>query len=314
MLQHCPKLILAPMAGYSDYPFRKIAREFGADEVVTELVSANAIVRNNRKTIEMMRLREDERPASIQIFGSDPVIMAEAAKIVEEYNPLFIDINMGCPIRKIVRNGAGAALLENPGQTAKMVKAVVDAVKTPVSIKIRTGKNSASKTGLETAMLAADCGVSRITVHARTVADMFTGPVDYDSVAYLKKRLSVEIIGNGGITSIGGAKEWLKRTGCDGLMIGRGAVGHPSIFRAIREGIEELPKEEAETVLHHIDIVEKHCGGAGFGPMRAHLIFYSKGYSSAKSFRNDAILAKSYDEMRNVVMEYMGKLDEVEAI
>ncbi len=300
------------MAGFTDYPFRRLAREFGADEVVTEMVSANAVVRNNRKTLKMLRLHDDERPASIQIFGSDPAVMAEAAKIVESFDPLFIDINMGCPVRKVVRNGAGSALLNNKETAVKIMKDVVDAVKTPVSVKIRTGKNAADKTGLDIALLAADCGVRRVAVHARTVADGFTGPVDYDFVALLKKRVDVEVIGNGGITSVEKAREWMDRTGCDGLMVGRGAIGRPLIFKAIRENKDYLPKEESVMVLRHIDLMEEFAGPGGVGSMRGHLVHYSKGFDEARSFRKAVVSARSYNELRAVVVEYMD--DNVEVV
>ncbi|MBI3793674.1 MAG: tRNA-dihydrouridine synthase [Nitrospinae bacterium] len=305
MLKDCQKLILAPLAGYTDYPFRLLARENGADEVVTELVSANAIVRNNKKTLQIMRLYENERPASIQIFGSDPVVMGEAAVIAEQYSPLFIDINMGCPVRKVRSNGAGSALLDRPDIAGKIVKSVVDSVKkTPVSVKIRTGKSSENKSGLVVALLAEEFGATRITVHARTVLDGFNGPVDYDFVADLKKKVKVEVIGNGGITSLEQARTWLE-TGCDGLMIGRGAVGRPSIFHAIRAGMETFPPEKVETVIRHIDLVEQHLGQKGMGPMRAHLVYYSKGFGNAKSFRREVLAARSFAEWRTVVTEYM---------
>ncbi len=300
------------MAGFTDYPFRRLARELGADEVVTELVSANAIVRNNRKTLQMLRLHDDERPASIQIFGSDPAVMAEAAKIVETFNPLFIDVNMGCPARKVTRTGSGSALLGEPEKAEKIMRSVIGAVTTPVSIKIRTGKNPADKTGLEVAQRAADCGIKRITVHARTVADGFGGPVDYDTVAYLKKRLAVEIIGNGGIVSARDAALWVERTGCDGLMIGRGAIGRPSIFGAVRDKVEDAPKERLETVLRHIDLMEEFAGPGGLGPMRGHLIHYSKGFDEARSFRKAVVSARSFEGLRAVVVEYMN--DKVEVV
>jgi nifR3 family TIM-barrel protein len=299
------------MAGFTDYPFRLLAREFGADEVVTELVSANAIVRNNVRTFKIMRLHEDERPASIQLFGSDPGVMAEAAVVAEKLSPLFIDINMGCPVRKVTQTGSGSALLETPEVAGKIIKSVVDAVKTPVSIKIRTGKSGASKSGLVVALHAADCGVKRITVHARTVADGFNGPVNHDFVADLKKRTNVEIIGNGGINSLQDARFWLERTGCDGLMVGRGAIGRPSLFRAIREEREDFPQESIGTVLRHIELMEKHLGDGGLGPMRGHLIYYSKGYGNARSFRKAILSARSFGELRGVVREYMENLEVV---
>ncbi len=302
MLSDNIKLILAPMAGFSDQPFRRLCREFGADEVVTELVSANALVRDNKKTFDMIRIHEDERPASVQIFGSDPAIMAEAARRVEAVNPEYIDINMGCPARKIVKNGAGAALLEDPELAARIVKKVVDAVKIPVSVKIRTGKNAENKTGMETALRAADCGASRITIHARTVSDGFSGPIDYRFVRELKNSVQAQIIGNGDINSSGDALRWLEESGCDGLMIGRGAIGRPSLFGAIRAGEEPPNAEEVEIVLRHCEWMEEYYGPKrALGPMRGHLMYYSRGISTARSFRREVNNAAGFDELKETV-------------
>ena len=301
------------MAGFSDQPFRRLCREFGADEVVTELISSNAIVRDNKKTLDMIRIHEDERPASVQIFGSDPDIMADAARRVEAANPEYIDINMGCPARKIVKNGGGAALLEDPKLAARIVKKVVDAVSVPVSIKIRTGKNAASKTGMETALRGADAGVSRITVHARSVSDGFSGPIDFQFVRELKNSVNVEIIGNGSINSSADAKRWLDESGCDGLMIGRGAVGRPSLFGAIRAGLEPPNGEDTETVLRHCVWMEEYYGPKrALGPMRGHLMYYSHGTSTARTFRRAVNDAADFDELKEIVsQQFMSNIENI---
>ncbi len=304
------KLILAPMAGFSDQPFRRLARRFGADEVVTELISANALVRENQKTFEMAAIHPDERPASIQIFGAEPAVMAEAARRVEPLQPLFIDINMGCPAKKVTRNGAGAALLDDPRHAAAVIEAVVKAVKIPVSVKLRTGRNSASKTGLEVARRAADVGIARITLHARTVADAFHGPIDYEAAATLRAGLpaSVELIGNGDIHGAADARRWLERTGVNGLMIGRGAVGHPSVFAAVKNGVEPPAAEEAATVLLHIDWMEEFYGlQRALGPLRGHMMYYCKGLAAAKQFRKEAMHVPTVAALRELVAGYFGK-------
>lgn len=294
------------MAGFSDQPYRRIARLFGADEVVTELISANALVRENKRTHDMAAIHEGERPASIQIFGSDPAVMAEAARRIEYLQPLFIDINMGCPAKKVTRNGAGSALLENPQRAASIVKAVSDAVKTPVSIKIRTGKNHQSKTGLDVARLAADAGAKRITVHARTVADAFSGPIDYDAVARLRADLPhIELIGNGDIHTTDDARRWLERTGVDGLMIGRGAVGHPSVFAAIKRGEPAPAVEDSATVLQHITWMEEFFGARRcIGPLRGHIMYYSKGLPDARRFRQEVTELERLEELKQLVARY----------
>ncbi len=294
------------MAGFSDQPFRRVARLFGADEVVTELISANALVRENQRTHDMAAIHEGERPASIQIFGSDPAVMAEAARRVEYLQPLFIDINMGCPAKKVTRNGAGSALLNDPRHAASIVKAVVDAVKTPVSIKIRTGKNHQSKTGLDVARFAADAGAKRITVHARTVADAFSGPIDYDAVARLRADLPhIELIGNGDIHSTDDARRWLERTGVDGLMIGRGAIGHPSVFAAIKRGEPSPSVESTATILQHIEWMEEFFGARRcIGPLRGHMMYYSKGLPEAKRFRQEVTDLEDLHEMKELISQY----------
>lgn len=308
------KLILAPMAGLSDQPCRRMARLFGADEVVTELISANAFVRENKKTVALAALHEDERPASIQIFGSDPAVMAEAARRVEHFQPLFIDINMGCPAKKVVRNGAGSALLENPARAAAIVKAVSDAVKVPVSIKIRTGKNHQSKTGLDVARLAADAGAKRITVHARTVADRFCGPIDYDAVAQLRADLPhIELIGNGDIHNVDDARRWLERTGVDGLMIGRGAVGHPSIFSAIKRGEQAPDVEDAATIMQHVGWMREFLGDRRcIGPLRAHMMYYSKGLVDARRFRQEVTVLENLENLKELVERFFSKNKEAQ--
>jgi len=298
-------LILAPMAGFSDQPFRRLAREFGADEVFSEMVSANALVREHPRTRNMMRLHANEKPATIQIFGADPEVMAEAALMAEATGCSFLDINMGCPARKIVKNGAGSALLDNPGLAAKIVKKVARAVKTPVSVKIRTGKNPQNKTGFNVALMAEDCGAKRISVHARSVADGFSGPVDYDFVAELKKRLSVEVIGNGGIKSPGDAREWINRTDCDGLLIGRGAIGRPSIFTAIKTGADKPGMEDCKIILRHCDLIERfYDEKRALGPMRGHLMYYSKGLQTAGKFRKEINNAQTFGELKRIIRKH----------
>lgn len=307
------KLVLAPMAGFSDQPFRRLCRRFGADEVVTELLSANAIIRNGKKTLRLAEIHNEEMPAAIQIFGEDPQVMAEAAKRVEGEGCSSIDINMGCPARKVRKHGAGSALLERPALAVKVVKSVVDAVKIPVSVKIRVGKNNEEKTGREVAIGAAENGAYRITIHARTVEGMFSGPVDYDFAAEIKGSVSVEVIGNGGIYTVNDALRWVEKTGVDGLMIGRGAIGRPSIFNAIRSGYEGPVIEELETILLHCEWMEEYYGPKyGIGPMRGHLMYYIKGFSEAKRFRAAVNSSNSFDEIKDTVTKYF--INELESV
>lgn len=305
MLINEKKLILAPMAGFSDQPFRRLCRRFGADEVVTELLSANAIVREGKKTLRLAEIHPEEMPAAIQIFGEDPQVMAEAAKRIEGEGCSSIDINMGCPARKVRKHGAGSALLETPTLAVKVAKSVVDAVKIPVSVKIRVGKNSECKTGRDVAIGASESGVYRVTIHARTVEGMFSGPIDYDFVAEIKDKITAEVIGNGGIYSLAEAEEWVEKTGVDGLMIGRGAIGRPSIFNSIKNGLEGSIIEDMETILLHSHWMEEYYGPKyGIGPMRGHLMYYIKGFEDAKRFRAAINSSDSFGEMRDTIASY----------
>jgi len=302
------KLILAPMAGFSDQPFRRLCRKMGADEVVTELLSANAIIRDSKKTLRLAEIHPDEIPAAIQIFGEDPQVMGEAAKRLEGEGCASIDINMGCPAKKVRRHGAGSALLETPSLAVEVVKSVVDAVKIPVSVKIRVGKNNESKTGRDVAIGASDNGAYRITIHARTIEGMFSGPIDFDFVAEIKESVSAEVIGNGGIYNVNDAVEWVEKTGVDGLMVGRGAIGRPSIFNAIRNGSEASVIEDIETILLHCEWMEEYYGPKyGIGPMRGHLMYYVKGFSDAKRFRASVNCANSFAEIKDTVARYFEK-------
>jgi len=308
MIDEEMKLILAPMAGFSDQPFRRLCKKMGADEVVTELLSSNALVRDHKRTFKMAEIHQGERPASIQIFGRDPSIMAESAMLLEPLNPLFIDVNMGCPVKKVVKNGAGSALLENPKLAGEIVKKVVDAVKCPISVKIRTGKNAQNKTGFDTALAVADNGAKRITIHARTVAEHFSGEPDFEFVAKLRKRLSIELIGNGGINSYDDTINWIKKTGVDGLMIGRGAVGYPSIFKSIQNKENSRTVEELETIMLHISYMEEfYHPKQAIGPMVGHLMQYSKGIIDARKFRSDIASVGDYNELKKIAKEFFSR-------
>ena len=234
------ELVLAPMAGFTDSPFRRIARKHGASLTFTELISSEGIVRSNRKTLELFRYTGEERPIGIQIIGKDPIVMGDAARIVEEMNPDLIDINVGCPDRKVSRNGSGAALLGNPRLLDLIVKSVVRSVKKPVSAKIRIGLDNENKNYLEIVKLLEDSGISMISVHGRTKAQMFCGKADWDIIKKVRENSRVPIIGNGDVRSHLEARERLKFSGCNAVMIGRGAIGNPWILSGHNPTVREI--------------------------------------------------------------------------
>ena len=244
-------VILAPMAGVTDLPFRLLCREQGAGCVVTEMVSAKAILYNNRNTKELMQIHPQERPAAIQLFGSDPDIMAQIAARIEDGPYDFIDVNMGCPVPKVVNNGEGSALMKNPKQAEKVLSAMVKAVKKPVTVKFRKGFNDTSVNAVEFAKMAEGSGVAAVAVHGRTREQYYSGKADWDIIRQVKEAVKIPVIGNGDIFTPQDAGRMMEETGCDGIMVARGAKGNPWIFRRINHYLdtgEILPGPSIEEI------------------------------------------------------------------
>ena len=244
-------VILAPMAGVTDLPFRLLCREQGAGCVVTEMLSAKAILYNNRNTKELMQIHPQERPAAIQLFGSDPDIMAQIAARIEDGPYDFIDVNMGCPVPKVVNNGEGSALMKNPKQAEKVLSAMVKAVKKPVTVKFRKGFNNTSVNAVEFAKMAEGSGVAAVAVHGRTREQYYSGKADWDIIRQVKEAVKIPVIGNGDIFTPQDAGRMMEETGCDGIMVARGAKGNPWIFRRINHYLdtgEILPGPSIEEI------------------------------------------------------------------
>ena len=242
------QVILAPMAGVSDLPFRLLCKEQGAGMVCTEMVSAKAIAYHNRNTIPLLAVSEEERPVSLQLFGSDPDIISEMAAYIEERPFDILDINMGCPVPKIVRNGEGSALMREPKLARRVVEAVVSASTKPVTVKIRAGWNDAEKNAAEVAQAIEAGGASAVCVHGRTREQFYSGHADWNIIAAVKKAVRIPVIGNGDVTDVTSAYRMMQETGCDFVMIGRGALGNPWIFeglaRAWDAGVFDAPRTE----------------------------------------------------------------------
>ncbi|WP_346353650.1 tRNA dihydrouridine synthase DusB [Azotosporobacter soli] len=305
-------VILAPMAGVTDQPFRLLVREMGCGLVYSEMVSDMGLVYQNERTLEMLRIEKKERPVALQIFGSDPAAMAKAAKIVAAVEPEIIDINMGCPAQKIVKNGEGSALMRTPDLAYRIMAAVVEAVDIPVTVKIRSGWNLENRNAVEMAKLAEQAGVAAIAVHGRTREQFYSGQADWDIIKAVKESVSIPVIGNGDIRSPQDAARMLKETGCDAVMIGRGAQGNPWLFRQVVRYLADgtlLPgpnlDERIDMVLRHLDMLTEHKGEyIAVREMRCHASWYTKGLRRASELRLRFNQAQSKADFAAVMAEF----------
>lgn len=297
---------LAPMAGVTDRAFREICLEYGASYVVSEMVSSKGLTMHDRKSGMLMTLGEIEHPAAIQIFGCEPETMAEAAKKAEAAGCVAVDINMGCPAPKVAGHGGGSALMKDPELAARIAEACVKAVKVPVTCKIRTGWDENSLNAVEMAKLLESAGASAITVHGRTRKQMYASPVNYDMIREVKNALSIPVIGNGDIVDAESAKFVYDTTGCDFIMIGRGALGAPWVFRQINEfftlgKVVTLPtvEEKMNVMINHISRLCEYKGDyVGIREARKHAGWYIKGMKGAAAFRRDIGTLESLDQLK----------------
>ena len=286
-------VILAPMAGVTDLPFRLLCRKMGAGLVCMEMVSAKAIFYNNKNTEGLLEIHPEEMPASLQLFGSDPEILAQMAARIQERPFSVLDFNMGCPVPKVVNNGEGSALMKQPGLAEKILTGLVRAVKKPVTVKLRKGFDDSCCNAAELARIAEACGVAAVAVHGRTREQYYSGRADWDIIRQVKEAVKIPVIGNGDVNSPEAAKAMLEQTGCDGVMIGRAAQGNPWIFRDTVHFLEtgSLPpppsvEEKKRMVLEHAALQLQYKGEyTAVREMRKHLAWYTAGMPHSARFR-----------------------------
>ncbi len=288
-------IILGPMAGVSDLPFRILCREMGAGLVCMEMVSAKAITYKNKNTAMLMEIHEDEHPVSLQLFGSEPDIMQQAVEMIKERPYDILDVNMGCPVPKVVGNGEGSALMKNPELIEKIVAALVQVSDRPVTVKIRKGFNEASINAVECALAAEQGGAAAVAVHGRTREQYYSGKADWTIIRDVKEALHIPVIGNGDVVDGESAQRMFDETGCDGVMVARAAQGNPFLFREIKSFFEEgkecdrpTPQEIYDTVMRHADLQLKYKGEyIGIREMRKHVSWYTYGMPGSAKFRNE---------------------------
>ena len=311
-------VFLAPMAGYTDSAFRILCSQKGAALVYTEFVSADGIIRKSKKTLDYLNFNEIERPIVMQIFGSDAQIMSEAAIIIENrFNPDLIDINFGCPVRKVIRKGAGSALLKNINSISSIAKQVVKKVNIPVTAKIRSGWDTKSRNAIEASNVLEDCGIAAVTVHARPATHGYNKPADWNIISEVKSAVKIPVIGNGDIYSPEDAKKMLDETRCDAVMIGRGALGNPWIFEKTRDFLATgnyrtiIPRaEQIEMCFNHFMMSAEHNGEEiANRVMKKHLGFYFKGWNRASEIRKQIFNSKTFSNTVSVLKSLMTSID-----
>jgi tRNA-dihydrouridine synthase B len=311
-----PPVVLAPMAGVTDLPFRIIAKEMGCGLVCGEMISDKALTFSNARTMEMLRIDSKERPISMQLFGSDPETMGKAASLLAEAHPEIIDINMGCPVPKVVKNCEGSSLLKDLNRAARVTAAVLESVSTPVTVKMRSGWDENNIVGPELAKRVEALGVAAVAVHARTREQFYSGKADWSVIRRVKEEVGIPVIGNGDVYTAADARRMMEETRCDAVMVGRGAMGNPWLFREIAHFLktgEHLPPptmaERFGIMRRHLLMQLEYCDEKrGVLEMRKHLGWYLKGLPEAARMRERVNQIHESDELYALLDEYEHRL------
>ena len=300
------KIFLAPMAGVTDLAFRTLCKEYGADLVVSEMVSSRGLHYKDKKTSELLTTNDIEAPLIVQLFGNEPEVMSEAAKILEDSGVSYLDINMGCPAPKIVKNGDGCSLMRDEVLAGKIAEVVVKAVKIPVSVKFRSGWDNDNINAVSFAKTMESAGVSAVTVHGRTKDQFYSGKADYNVIKSVRDSVKIPVIANGDVTDGTSALNILSKTGCDSLMVGRGSFGNPLIFTEIKSAFKGETRifntnDKKRALIHHIELMEEYKSEKlGVPEMRKHFAWYLKGIPHSNKLKVEAFSVKTYKEMKNL--------------
>ncbi|MGL5651974.1 MAG: tRNA dihydrouridine synthase DusB [Paraclostridium sp.] len=307
------RVFLSPMAGVTDLPFRLICKEQDCGMLYTEMINAKALCYDDQNTKKMLKIEEEEHPVAVQIFGSDPAFMGGAAEILNEYPNEILDINMGCPAPKVIKNGDGSALMKNPKLAEEVLKSVVKNSKKPVTLKIRKGWDDNNINAVEIAKIAEASGISALAIHGRTREQYYSGKADWDIIAKIKENINIPVIGNGDVFEVEDAINMINKTNCDAIMIGRGAQGNPWIFKRINHYMktgEILPEptgeEKINAALKHLKLaIDEHGEYVAVREMRKHIAWYLKGLRGSARLRDEINKIESYEEVVNKLCDYL---------